>query len=1817
MNPVFRKICSTCRVGLFGTGKAVSSKLNAILLCPAHGSRQFKQTLKSAGFGLIVALAGTDTSAVDIELLENDIRTILGGYKDKAAGSADSATQVSENIIFKGGTLDVTGGYYRAIGKMTVTEGQYGRITGGSGTGLPSYFPTIPALNTPPTKSGAMFLLYDPREPGGQLVLEKDATLEIDFNYDGRNYVAVTNNGNYGYVYTPVVFGDNSHIKLTAGTFRFDPYRHDIDVKLSKFIFNGGWLSTRGGDDIITADEEGQSVGKIEMGMGSDVFIIPEGLNITALRVNGQPASEVRMYEFADTQDKGTGGLTGSMAEGTGQNPSDKVEIRANASSTDINYLFGYYNDVMTMAAGASLIGGTVNMGNGPDTFSAGASTLNGVSLKLADGDDVLNLAGTTLQNGVAIDLGNGNDVANLTDLTLDLAATPTVIMGAGNDTANLTNVQVKGNTGVDSLSFGAGNDTLNMTRVNVEQARIGMNGGANTVNILADDSGGTTRIEDRLNFTSTDNLSTLRIQDSATLHLNGAELGFTGQLQVNTGGTLSGSGTVQSTGGTTLNGTLEVGNGLSDGLFNLYDAVHIDANDGAIITGGGELSSSGITLSGTAQSNVEANRILVYNSEFRGGGALNKAGAGTFELGSQNSYSGGTRVDEGLLVLKEKDAAGTGAVTIGTGATTRLNFSGAAGTFSAEFDNALKGKGDVVINGHDIDVTADNQAFSGLLTVLSASSIRIREALNLGASALQLDGSLHVEPNASSFVFKNRLAGSGELSVYMYAPDDQFSFDADTGTNFRGTLAMGQGAFTLAGENTQTLTNATLRMDDKSTTTVGTGVQHIEGLAFNGGTAVFDATIPDSTKAASSIAVNHLDASGTGTVNVNRPSPYIPSVPGTPDTATLLEQDDGNIGVQLVSANNIVGSGGALALQDQQGLVISAEQQVDIDQNAQLVARGKYDFGLTTAPGDGLYVNYGLKEVDLLDTRTLTLSQTPAATGAAADLAAKVTGSGHLAISAGDDTISLSNATNDYSGETTVNNGTLLTRADNALGNTQALNLTPHTRVELASTTQTIGQLHSSTDSVLALQNGKLSIQDGGEVHGQLTGGGELRLNGGQLTVSGASPGMSASTRISVGAAASLMKVRGLGSGEITDNGTLEFIGANGQFANTLSGDGEVRLNNAADIDVSGNNRQFSGQFEINDGNQLGIARAENLGTSRVVDEGTLLINTATHWTLDNTIEGIGDLVKDGKGVITVGGGVHHTGITDINAGGMIVGEGHTLGGSGAGEVTVDSGALLAGLGTVNGQVKNAGTVSLLNGVAGLENTENGTFTLANGLTNAGVTHVAGPAGKAPGNILQVKGDYNGQDGQLVLRTVMGGDNSATDKLVIDGGVASGHTRVVIKSAGGDGDKTDEGIRVVETRNEGSTDLKAFSLDSASDGYRHTRGSLAAGAYDYHLVRGGAGGVKDDWYLINNGGKSPIDIPGKIEIPPNGPDEGDNPITDPPALPGIPSDNGGTPTGSSPYRPEVGAYMSNRLSALIMPVHTLHERQGQAPRMTGKNLEESSDAAMWLRLSGARSKRSGSGGMNIDADDYLLHLGSDILRFSDGDDGSMRLGLMGMWGNSSATASNGDLSARGDVDGYNVGLYATWYGHQDILSGPYADIWLLQGMYKNQVKGDGLASESYRSKTLTGSLESGYSFMVRDSGMTQLYLEPQAQLIMQHYTAPDHTESTGTTVSSLTDSGVTTRLGVRLHANINDENQDPKLRPYSEVNWWHGRSSQSTRFNADVVHDNLPADRLELKVGLQGNISKQTSIWGSIAGEKGSSDYRAGEIQIGVKYSW
>jgi len=110
------------------------------------------------------------------------------------------------------------------------------------------------------------------------------------------------------------------------------------------------------------------------------------------------------------------------------------------------------------------------------------------------------------------------------------------------------------------------------------------------------------------------------------------------------------------------------------------------------------------------------------------------------------------------------------------------------------------------------------------------------------------------------------------------------------------------------------------------------------------------------------------------------------------------------------------------------------------------------------------------------------------------------------------------------------------------------------------------------------------------------------------------------------------------------------------------------------------------------------------------------------------------------------------------------------------------------------------------------------------------------------PGDRFTVRGDYVGDGGLLLLDTVLGDDASLSDRLVIDGGSATGTTGITVLNAGGTGAATTQnGILLVEAVGGATTVGGAFALNHR----------VAVGAFEYYLFRGGiSSGTAENWYL-------------------------------------------------------------------------------------------------------------------------------------------------------------------------------------------------------------------------------------------------------------------------------------------------------------------------------------------------------------------------------
>jgi len=144
--------------------------------------------------------------------------------------------------------------------------------------------------------------------------------------------------------------------------------------------------------------------------------------------------------------------------------------------------------------------------------------------------------------------------------------------------------------------------------------------------------------------------------------------------------------------------------------------------------------------------------------------------------------------------------------------------------------------------------------------------------------------------------------------------------------------------------------------------------------------------------------------------------------------------------------------------------------------------------------------------------------------------------------------------------------------------------------------------------------------------------------------------------------------------------------------------------------------------------------------------------------------------------------------------------------------------------------------------------------------LNNAGVIDMTSLSAVA-GDTLSVFGNYVGSNGQLLLQSTLGGDSSATDRLVVSQGTISGNTQLGITNLGGLGGLTQaSGIEVVQAANGATSSSDAFAL----------KGSVSAGAYQYYLFKGGVtAGTENNWYLRSSVvAVAPLAIP----IPPAAP---------------------------------------------------------------------------------------------------------------------------------------------------------------------------------------------------------------------------------------------------------------------------------------------------------------------------------------------------------
>lgn len=530
--------------------------------------------------------------------------------------------------------------------------------------------------------------------------------------------------------------------------------------------------------------------------------------------------------------------------------------------------------------------------------------------------------------------------------------------------------------------------------------------------------------------------------------------------------------------------------------------------------------------------------------------------------------------------------------------------------------------------------------------------------------------------------------------------------------------------------------------------------------------------------------------------------------------------------------------------------------------------------------------------------------------------------------------------------------------------------------------------------------------------------------------------------------------------------------------------------------------------------------------------------------------------------------------------------------------EITVDASQKSVLSGTTSVVTGSTLNILLSDGASWISG---GDSTVTNLLLDNGNLVISGPdATKNVGNVVTVTGDYRGNNGNIEFNTVLADDDSTTDKLIVQGNT-SGKTFVTVNKAGGSGAQTLNGIELIH-------------VDGQSDGEFTQTGRIAAGAYEYKLGRG-TGTNSGNWYLTS-GKNTPDPLPNPEPTPTPTPTP--TPDSKPEPAPG---------GYDNDLRPEAGSYTANMAAANTMFVTRLHERLGPM-QYTDVMTGETKNTSMWMRHEGGHNRwRDGTGQLKTQGNRYVVQLGGDIAQWGRGETDRWHLGVMAGYGNdhNSTDSVRTGYRSKGSVNGYSTGLYATWFANDETHNGAYLDTWAQYGWFDNHVKGDGLPGESWKSKGLTASLETGYTWKAGEfsgshGSLNEWYVQPQAQVVWMGVKADEHRESNGTRVESTGDGNVRTRLGVKTWIkghNRMDDGKSREFRPFMEVNWLHNTRDFGTRMNGVTVHQDGARNIGEVKAGVEGQINDRLNLWGNVgvqAGDKGYSDTSA---MLGVKYTF
>ncbi len=646
------------------------------------------------------------------------------------------------------------------------------------------------------------------------------------------------------------------------------------------------------------------------------------------------------------------------------------------------------------------------------------------------------------------------------------------------------------------------------------------------------------------------------------------------------------------------------------------------------------------------------------FGGTLGGIGGLAQAGSGTFVLFGGNTYTGATSVTAGVLKLDFSQAgAPTNGILYNAGNASSLVMGG--GTF------AIQGKAS----------STNNQSLGGLTLNPGASAIVLTAnvsnqlLLSMGNITRNPGGTVDFTPPAGAQTASNGIQTSAPLTNGILGGY------ATTGGTTWATLGGGSGTEILP---YTAYANGDLgTLSPSATNVLPTGAQSTitSARSFNSLNLTLGEGVSMTGAGSLTLASGGLIGNTTGMITGGS----LEGSSGTTGTpAELIVITPQNLTIGSV----IVDNGGASMLTK------SGSAMLTLTGNNTYSGGTTISAGTVQVSGNGsLGLTSGTATVNDLSVLLFKLSGNQTFAGAIAGIGTLTqAGPGLLALS----------GSNTYTGNTIVSAGTL------QVGN--------------GGSGEFLGSPIVSLSSNVSLS---FSHSDALTYAGSIIGNGNLVKSGtGTLTLLGSNT-YSGSTTISAG---TIQIGNGfipgtIGTGPLVDNGGLVFdLPGNVVFGGAVSGSGNLTQAGAGLLNFTGSST-LSGGATISSGT-LEVSGAGSLGSGPVTDLGTLSFNLSGAPTFNGAINGSGNLVQAGTGILTLTASNTYTGGATISVGTLQV---SGTGALGTGTV-VNNGQLLF---TASGNPTVPGAIS---GSGSLVQAGTGTLTLtANNSYNGGTTVSAG----------------------------------------------------------------------------------------------------------------------------------------------------------------------------------------------------------------------------------------------------------------------------------------------------------------------------------------------------------------------------------------------------------------------------------------------------------------------------------------------------------